>query len=197
MDIGISLRKFSSPSTIIPYHMHLILCLCLCSHDPAYTVLSQQEATRAALSRASGPSLGSICAASLTINCLQFALFVLRWARRVTTPPQLLFLAPLHPLSFLGGVIARFEAAFSTYALTYVGITGEGFWVSAQRSREFVGGKNHAPASGVDEDEDEDDETTMRRNRRRRGAAAPVRRISDCKCHYFHRTIVIVRNLLC
>ncbi|KAF9505846.1 hypothetical protein BS47DRAFT_488477 [Hydnum rufescens UP504] len=134
------------------------------AHDPAYTLLSQQQATRAALARATGPSLGSICAGSLILGSVQGMMVILQWLRKLTTPPALQFIAPLHPLSFLTGVISILDS-LSTYALVYIGITGEGFWPSARVARSFM---TSVAAS------DREGEVSGRRRRRVRG-----RRISD------------------
>lgn len=146
------------------------------SHDPAFTLLSQQQATRAAFARASGPSLGSICAGSLTIATVQASVFIMSWLRRLTTPPQLRFLAPLHPLAFLGNWIASLDT-ISTYALVYIGITGDNFWQSAKRARGIVA--NHGSTAAARVIDDEDDEEEVPTSRRRRGRPQ-ARRVSDC-----------------
>lgn len=135
--------------------------------------MSQQQATQAALSRASGPSLGSICASSLIIATVQSSLYAMRWMRRFTTPPQLRFLAPLHPLAFVGRFIAPLDSV-STYALVYIGITGDGFWSSAKKARGIVSNHGSTTARVVDEEEDEDEAPTTRRGR------PQPRRVSDC-----------------
>lgn len=167
---------------LIAYRLHFD------SHDPAYTLLSQQEATRAAFSRASGPSLGSICAGSLTIATVQTSLYLMRWARRLTTPPQLQAFAPLHPLAFLSRFITSFDTV-STYALVYIGITGEGFWPSATRARGIVANHGSAGSAARVVGEEDDDEEIIT-SRRRRGRTH-VRRVSDCK---FHLAICLCRS---
>ncbi|KAF8329838.1 plasma-membrane choline transporter-domain-containing protein [Cantharellus anzutake] len=136
------------------------------AQDPAYTVMSQQQATRAALARAAGPSLGSVCAGAFTLNAIRASLSVLRWMRRFTTPPQLLFLLPLHPLSFVANFISVLDS-LSSYTLVYIGITGRPFWLSARETRGFV-------VNTDSEEANEEEPTSSRRRRRGRG-----HRISD------------------
>lgn len=95
------------------------------------------EVTHAAFSRASGPSLGSICVSTLVLTFTQVTIFILRSLRRISTPPQLYFLASLHPLELIAGLIAILDS-LGSYTLTYIGLTGEKFWVSAKQSRELV-----------------------------------------------------------
>lgn len=97
----------------------------------------------------------------------------MHWLRRLTTPPQLRFLAPLHPLAFLSGAIATLDSV-STYALVYIGVTGDGFWPSARRARGIVPNPGAKSARIVD---DEDENIAPSRRRRRPQA----RRISDCR----------------
>ncbi|KAG8903441.1 hypothetical protein FRB99_003263 [Tulasnella sp. 403] len=100
-------------------------------------------AAQAAFARAHGPSLGSICVATLVLAFTRSTIFVLRSLRRITTPPQLAFLAPLHPLEWLSTLIAILDS-LGEYALTYIGITGDPFWHGARRARELMnsGGKS-------------------------------------------------------
>ncbi len=42
------------------------------------------------------------------------------------------------PLLFAAGYLEDAAGSLSKYALVYVGITGEGFWVSARRARALV-----------------------------------------------------------
>ncbi|KAG9039644.1 hypothetical protein FRB95_009225 [Tulasnella sp. JGI-2019a] len=99
-------------------------------------------ATHAAFARAHGASLGSICVATLVLTVTQLSIFVLRTLRRMSTPPQLSFLAPLHPLELILGLIGIFES-LSSHTLTYIGLTGEGFWPGSRRAKELLssGGK--------------------------------------------------------
>lgn len=96
-------------------------------------------ATHAAFARAYGASLGSICVATLVLTVTQSSIFVLRTLRRISTPPQLAFLAPLHPLELVSGLIGIFES-LSSHTLTYIGLTGEGFWPGSRRAKELLSG---------------------------------------------------------
>ncbi|KAG8890579.1 hypothetical protein FRB98_007133 [Tulasnella sp. 332] len=100
-------------------------------------------ATHAAFARAHGASLGSICVATLVLTITQSSIFVLRSLRRMSTPPQLSFLAPLHPLELVSGLIGIFES-LSSHTLTYIGLTGEGFWPGSRRAKELLSGNGKA-----------------------------------------------------
>lgn len=91
------------------------------------------QATHAALARAGGPSLGTICLASLLLSIVQGVVFVLRCLRRVTS---LSFMPNiLHPLSFPISIAQRAMNSISLYALIYTGLSGERFSVAVERSR--------------------------------------------------------------
>ncbi|KAG8930866.1 hypothetical protein FRC02_003559 [Tulasnella sp. 418] len=92
------------------------------------------EITERAFTRASGPSLGSICVSTLVLTFTQVSIFILRSLQRISTPPQLMFLSSLHPLGVLAGLIAVLET-LGSYTLTYIGLTGDKFWESAKQSR--------------------------------------------------------------
>ncbi|KAG8934227.1 hypothetical protein FRC01_004307 [Tulasnella sp. 417] len=99
--------------------------------------------TEAAFARAHGASLGSICVATLVLTFTQSSIFILRNLRRITTPPQLQFLAPLHPFEWVASLIAILDS-LSNQTLTYIGLTGEAFWSGSRKARELLspGGKH-------------------------------------------------------
>lgn len=84
------------------------------------------EETRAAIYRATSPSLGSNCLSAIVMTGVQVFTFAIQAAARVTVPPMLLpIITPLAaPTAFLSNAMA----SLSHYALVYAGITGEGFF---------------------------------------------------------------------
>lgn len=98
---------------------------------------TSMEATQAAFTRASGPSLGSICVSTLALTFTSTSIFILRTIRRLTTPAALQFLAPLHPLELVSSLIAIMDS-LGSYTLVHIGLTGDRFWTSGKKSRELV-----------------------------------------------------------
>lgn len=109
-------------------------------HEPSHP--PPLDITTAAIHRATGASLGSVC---LGAGIVAIARVVGRSAaelRRITAPRSNILPAPL---SFLSGltpvftVIAGVLDQLNGYALVYVGITGDAFWPSARRAVGLVG----------------------------------------------------------
>ncbi|PPQ89444.1 hypothetical protein CVT25_012823 [Psilocybe cyanescens] len=102
----------------------------------------------AALTRSTGPSLGSIILASLILTCIRILTLTTLLLQRL---PPLLLRIPWVPLAMpvamyvvpgVRGLSAWLEARterVSGYALVYVGLTGVGFWEGAGRGRGLVG----------------------------------------------------------
>lgn len=92
------------------------------------------EVVRAAFARATGPALGTICLSALLLSLARAGALAAEGARRVTRSRLPTFLQPLtHLAALLAGTSAVLRG-FSDYALVYVGISGENFWVSAKRA---------------------------------------------------------------
>ncbi|KAK1926098.1 plasma-membrane choline transporter-domain-containing protein [Papiliotrema laurentii] len=109
-------------------------------HEPSHP--PPLDITTAAIHRATGASLGSVC---LGAGIVAIARVVGRSAaelRRITAPRSNILPAPL---SFLSGltpvftIIAGVLDQLNGYALVYVGITGDAFWPSARRAVGLVG----------------------------------------------------------
>lgn len=136
----------------------------------------------AALTRASGPSLGTLCISALLLTLLRFLTLLLLALDRL---PSLLLAAPLASYgapaagAALAGGVARWvvpgvgwihrwvdgwKARVSRYVLVYCGMTGTGFWEGAGRSGALVSGKE-VPEERVD---GEDGEHPQGRGRSRR-----------------------------
>lgn len=94
----------------------------------------------ASLYRASQPSLGSIALASLLLTLTRVLLLFTVFLRRVPVYLPIAFRMYTGPLLFAAGYLEDAAGSLSKYALIYVGITGEGFWVSARRARALVAG---------------------------------------------------------
>ncbi|WVO16732.1 hypothetical protein L204_104415 [Cryptococcus depauperatus] len=95
------------------------------------------DVTTAALHRATGTSLGSICLSSLILATVRTIGRSASTLKRLTSPKYnklphfLLWLNHLTPiLVLMEGVLDQ----LNSYALVYVGITGEPFWPSARRA---------------------------------------------------------------
>jgi hypothetical protein len=100
------------------------------------------EVTTAAVHRATGTSLGSICLGSLIVAIVRLAGRAAAEMKRVTSPRSnilptpLMFITKLTPLfSIVAGLLDQLNG----YALVYVGITGDAFWPSARRAVSLAG----------------------------------------------------------
>ncbi|KAJ3486007.1 hypothetical protein NLJ89_g11850 [Agrocybe chaxingu] len=127
----------------------------------------------AALTRSTGPSLGSIVLAGLILTLLRILAFAVLLLRRL---PPLLLRIPWVPLSvpialyvvpgvqWLVVYLEEKSGRLSRYALIYAGLTGAGFWESAHRGRDLVNGIEGPPVL-----DDEDVPQGGRNGRRTRG----------------------------
>jgi len=94
----------------------------------------------AALYRASQPSLGSIALAGLLLTLTRMLLLFTVFLRRVPVYLPIMLRIYTGPLLFAADYLEDAAGSLSKYALVYVGLTGEGFWVSARRARALVTG---------------------------------------------------------
>ncbi|GAA6053988.1 hypothetical protein JCM3770_002406 [Rhodotorula araucariae] len=93
------------------------------------------EVTKAAIVRATGPSLGTVIAASFFLALFETIATVLRAVQRALQSSRLPSL--LRPLAFLApsfATLAGYAAFFNSYALSYAGMTGETFWSSSRET---------------------------------------------------------------
>ncbi|RXK38717.1 hypothetical protein M231_04027 [Tremella mesenterica] len=107
--------------------------------DPGHP--SAVDVTTAAVHRATGTSLGSICLGSGIVAIVRVVGRSAAELRRITSPRNPLpapvaFLSKLTPLF---AVIASVLDQLNGYALVYVGLTGEAFWPSAKRAVNLAG----------------------------------------------------------
>lgn len=116
----------------------------------------QLRATHAAMARAWGPCIGTICLSGLIQAFLGSILFFLRGLRRVSSVSRPFYLSPdfrvpqvtslailpafLHPLSIPIVLLSHSLTpyTFSGYTLPYAGLTGEAFFSSSRRAREIT-----------------------------------------------------------
>ncbi|KAF8495388.1 plasma-membrane choline transporter-domain-containing protein [Gautieria morchelliformis] len=98
----------------------------------------QLQASRAALARAWGPCIGTICLSALIQTFTGSILFLLRGIRRLTSPSILPeFLHPLSiPIVLLSKSLTPYT--FSGYTLPYAGLTGDAFFPSSRRAHEIT-----------------------------------------------------------
>ncbi|BGP20959.1 hypothetical protein JCM10213_007124 [Rhodosporidiobolus nylandii] len=90
------------------------------------------EVTRASLARATGPSLGTIIAASFFLALFESVAVALRAIERGLRSARLPnLLRPLTILAPFFAVLAGYAAFFNAYALSYAGMTGETFFSSS------------------------------------------------------------------
>ena len=94
----------------------------------------------AALYRALQPSLGSIALAGLLLTLTRVLLLFTLFLRRVPIYLPIALRIYTGPLLFAAGYLEDAAGSLSKYALVYVGLTGEGFWLSARRARALVTG---------------------------------------------------------
>lgn len=115
------------------------------AQDPqALAAPTQIDIVRASFARATGPALGTVCAAALVLSLARLGMAIASAARRTSramsargTPA---FLQPLaHVAALLAGLSAVLQG-LSDFALVYVGVTGEGFAAAARRSARLVRG---------------------------------------------------------
>ncbi|ORX34778.1 plasma-membrane choline transporter-domain-containing protein [Kockovaella imperatae] len=100
------------------------------------------ETTTAALHRATGTSLGSICLGAGIIAVVRTVGRSAAHLKRVCSPRANILPSPrgfLSRLNPLFSVIASVLDQLNGYALVYVGITGEAFWPSARRAVGLAG----------------------------------------------------------
>ncbi|KAH9958336.1 plasma-membrane choline transporter-domain-containing protein [Russula dissimulans] len=95
---------------------------------------------RAALYRATQPSLGSIALAGLLLTLTRMLLLLTFFLRQVPVYLPIALRIYTGPLLYAAGYLEDAAGSLSKYALVYVGLTGEGFWVSARRARALVTG---------------------------------------------------------
>jgi hypothetical protein len=104
------------------------------------------EIATAALHRATGTSLGSICLGAGIVATVRVVGKSAAELRRLTSPRSKVLPAPLTFLSTLTpifAVVAGVLDQLNGYALVYVGITGDAFWPSARRAVGLAG-RRHA-----------------------------------------------------
>lgn len=89
----------------------------------------------AALTRSTGPSLGSVVLGALILTAIRLLLLLAMVFDRLPLylPARAFFLIPT--LRMAVGWIERVTTALSQYALIYVGLTGDPFMPSAKRAR--------------------------------------------------------------
>ncbi|KAF9014234.1 plasma-membrane choline transporter-domain-containing protein [Cyathus striatus] len=100
--------------------------------DAPPPIISSTHIIMNALTRSTGPSLGSIALSSLILTLLRLL--------TLDVPYSTFRLIPfaLTGVRWTVAYIERVTDAMSAYALVYVGITGDRFWDSARRSRALV-----------------------------------------------------------
>ncbi|KAH9980955.1 plasma-membrane choline transporter-domain-containing protein [Lactifluus volemus] len=99
----------------------------------------------AALYRASQPSLGSVALAGLLLTLMRMLLLFTIFLRRVPVYLPLSLRIYTGPLLYAAGYLEDAAGSLSKFALVYVGLTGEGFWVSARRARALVSAAESGP----------------------------------------------------
>ncbi|ORY34237.1 plasma-membrane choline transporter-domain-containing protein [Naematelia encephala] len=100
------------------------------------------EISTAAVHRATGTSLGSVCLGAGIVATVRVVGRSAAEMKRITSPKSKILPSPLSFLSNLApvfAVIAGVLDQLNGYALVYVGITGEAFWPSARRAVGLAG----------------------------------------------------------
>ncbi|GAA6030565.1 hypothetical protein JCM8097_006211 [Rhodosporidiobolus ruineniae] len=91
------------------------------------------EVTKASFARATGPSLGTVISFSFLLSLLSTVSLTLSALSRGLRSQRLPSLfKPLTPLAPAFGALAGYAAFFNSYALSYAGMTGEGWWVASK-----------------------------------------------------------------
>ncbi|EPQ57841.1 hypothetical protein GLOTRDRAFT_136691 [Gloeophyllum trabeum ATCC 11539] len=104
----------------------------------------------AALFRSTQPALGTVCLASLILTATRAFLLLASLLRMLPSalPLPVQFRPLLVAAAWLAGFLEGKASSMSTYALCYVGLTGQPFWRAAERSGELtwnVGGESRDP----------------------------------------------------
>ncbi|KAF9053107.1 hypothetical protein BJ165DRAFT_838165 [Panaeolus papilionaceus] len=143
---------------------------------------SDTNIIHAAITRATGPSFGSIIVASLILTIMRMLAITVLLLRRL---PPLLLRIPWVPLSvpialyvvpgirWLVIFLEEKTGRLSRYALIYVGLTGAGFWEGATRGVALVsvaGGTQWGIEEEEEEEESQDNRGRRTRNNRPRNA---------------------------
>ncbi|GAA5913709.1 hypothetical protein JCM8208_003862 [Rhodotorula glutinis] len=93
------------------------------------------EVTRAAIVRATGPSFGTVIAASFFLAIFETLAAVCRTLHRALSSSRLpSLLRPLAVLAPLFATAAGYAAFFNSYSLSYAGMTGEPFWSASRET---------------------------------------------------------------
>ncbi|GAA5849278.1 hypothetical protein JCM9279_006434 [Rhodotorula babjevae] len=93
------------------------------------------EVTRAAIVRATGPSLGTVIAASFFLAIFETLAAICRTLHRALSSSRLpALLRPLAVLAPLFATAASYAAFFNSYSLSYAGMTGEPFWSASRET---------------------------------------------------------------
>jgi hypothetical protein len=103
------------------------------------------DVTTAAVHRATGTSLGSICTGAGIIAIVRVIGRSASELKRITSPRNKLLPSPLAFLSALAPmltVVTGILDQLNGYALVYVGVTGDAFWPSARRAVRLAGRRN-------------------------------------------------------
>jgi hypothetical protein len=115
------------------------------TQDPSPLEPTQLEIVRASFSRATGPALGTICAAALALAIARVGMLIAGLARRtsraISHPRTPDFLQPLAAGAALLAGLSAVLSGISDFALIYVGVTGEGFAAATRRSARLVRGR--------------------------------------------------------
>lgn len=106
-------------------------------HEPVRP--SIVEITSSSFSRAIGPSIGTIIAASFLLSLFETIAILARKMRNVVRSSQLPgFLHPISIIAPLLGFIASTLEIFNGWVLTWAGLTGDDLISSAKKARELV-----------------------------------------------------------
>ncbi|TFK72735.1 hypothetical protein BDN72DRAFT_835824 [Pluteus cervinus] len=92
----------------------------------------------AAITRSTGPSLGTIALSALILTAIRLLVLLSLGLERlpIYLPSRALFL--VSGIRFAVGALERITAALSQYALIYAGLTGDPFMPSAKRARQLT-----------------------------------------------------------
>ncbi|TKA50643.1 hypothetical protein B0A53_06371 [Rhodotorula sp. CCFEE 5036] len=98
------------------------------------------EVTRASIARATGPSLGTVIAASFFVAIFSTLATLLHSLRRLLESSRLPSLCRPFLVTWLAPLLASlasYAAFFNAYSLSYAGMTGEGFWTASRETAEL------------------------------------------------------------
>jgi Plasma-membrane choline transporter len=132
-----------SLSLMFPFILHLIRLTISSSPELLPPPPTSTHTIHAALTRSTGPSLGTIVLASLLLTAIRLLALLTALLRVLPSYFPLVLRPWLQPLTYGAamavGMLDNASTSLSKYALVYSGLTGDAFFPSARRAKALTG----------------------------------------------------------